>query len=39
MVEGEEIAKKSFLSLHTLSVSINVIQLVLLLVVLIASVS
>ena len=39
MLEGEEEAKKSFSSLHTLSVSINVIQLVLLLVVLIASVS
>jgi len=39
MLDGEEAAKKSFLSLHTISVSINVIQLVLLLVVLIISVS
>ena len=39
MLEGEEVAKKSFSSLHALSVSINLIQLVLLLVVIIVSVS
>ena len=39
MLEGKEIAKKTFSSLHALSVSVNVIQLVLLLAVLIASVS
>ena len=39
MLEGEEEAKKSFSSLHTLSVSINVVQLALLLAVLIVSVS
>ena len=39
MLEGEEIAKKSFSSLHALSVSINLIQLVLSLIVLIVSVS
>ena len=39
MLEGEEMAKKSFSSLHALSVSINLIQLVLSLIVLIVSVS
>ena len=39
MLECEEMAKKSFSSLHTLSVSKNLIQLVLLLIVLIVSVS
>tara|TARA_Y100000766_G_C18796858_1_gene551025 strand:- start:490 stop:903 length:414 start_codon:yes stop_codon:yes gene_type:complete len=39
VLDGEEAAKKSFSSLHTISVSINVIQLAILLVVLIASVS
>tara|TARA_B100001540_G_scaffold269700_1_gene252508 strand:+ start:309 stop:722 length:414 start_codon:yes stop_codon:yes gene_type:complete len=39
MLEGEEIAKKSFSSLHALSVSINLVQLVLLLVILIVSVN
>ena len=38
MLEGEEMAKKSFSSLHALSVSINLIQLVLSLIVLIVSV-
>ena len=35
MLEGEKIARKSFSSLHTVSVSINVIQIILLLVILI----
>jgi uncharacterized membrane protein len=39
MLEGEEMAKKSSSSLHALSVSINLIQLVLSLIVLIVSVS
>ena len=39
MLEGEEIAKKSFSLLHALSVSINLVQLVLLLVILIVSVN
>ena len=39
MLEGEEIAKKSFSSLHALSVSINLVQLVLLLAILIVSVN
>ena len=39
MLEGEEMAKKSFSSLHALCVSINLIQLVLSLIVLIVSVS
>ena len=39
MLEGEEIAKKSFSLLHALSVSINLVQLVLLLAILIVSVN
>ncbi len=39
MLEGEEIAKKSFSSLHALSVSINLVQLVLLLITLIISIN